>query len=25
VAGPVLTGPYTNTPSGKEMFYRLRN
>jgi hypothetical protein len=25
VAGPVLTGPYTNTPSVHEMFYRLRN
>ena len=25
VAGPVLTGPYTNTPSNASMFYRLRN
>jgi hypothetical protein len=25
VAGPVTTGPYTNTPSSKEMFFRLRN
>lgn len=25
VAGPMLTGPYTNTPSGTSVFYRLRN
>lgn len=25
VAGPVLTGPYTNAPTNKAMFYRLRN